>query len=129
MVDSRRILLVDDEDDIRFVLQIALETSGSYQVLPCASGAEALELAVLFRPQLFILDFMMPEMNGAETWEKLAALEGLGETPAIFITAKAERSAVDTLVDLGAFSVITKPFVISEVVSVIDELWTQTYER
>ncbi len=129
MTDLTRILHVDDEDDIRFIVQMALEMPGEIQVMSCASGAEALKEAALFQPQLFLLDFMMPEMNGEETWEKLASLEGLAETPTIFMTAKAERSTTERLVALGALSVITKPFEASEICNIIKDLWTRSLQE
>lgn len=124
MAELKRILHVDDEDDIRFIVQIALEMSGGYEVLSCASGAEALAQAESFQPQLFLLDFMMPEMDGEETWERLCALNGLANTPAIFMTAKAERSTIDRLTDSGALGVITKPFEAGEMGDVIGKFWT-----
>ncbi|MBR9864689.1 MAG: response regulator [Rhodobacteraceae bacterium] len=123
MTELKRILHVDDEDDIRFIVQITLEIARGYEIKSCASGKEAIEIARSFKPQLLLLDFMMPELDGEETWKGIAAIDGLGDIPAIFMTAKAERSNTDRLMAAGAEAVITKPFETNDIADMIDECW------
>jgi CheY-like chemotaxis protein len=110
MVDLTRILHVDDDEDIRIIAQMALQVVGDLTVLQCASGAEAVEEAPRFAPDLFLLDVMMPDMGGEETWHELRKLPGLETVPAIFMTAKAQASVAEALIANGAIGVISKPF-------------------
>ncbi|PLS20450.1 response regulator [Neptunicoccus cionae] len=125
MTELKRILHVDDEDDIRFIVQITLEIARGYEIKSCASGKEAIEIARSFKPQLLLLDFMMPELDGEETWKGIAAIDGLSDIPAIFMTAKAERSNTDRLMAAGAEAVITKPFETNDIADMIDDCWEQ----
>jgi len=105
-----RITYVEDEPDIREVAQIALETLGGFTLDICSSGAEALEKASAFRPDLILLDVMMPDMDGIETYKRLKSLPQLRDTPIIFMTAKAQAHEVASYNALGALGIITKPF-------------------
>jgi two-component system, OmpR family, response regulator len=105
-----RILYVDDDDDIRSVAVFALEVVGGFQVAACASGPEALARALDFAPQLLLLDVMMPELDGPATLAALRQDAATAATPAIFMTAKVQRTEVDRLLALGAADVIAKPF-------------------
>ena len=110
MPDLPRILHVEDDPDIREITLIALETVGGYSVVQCASGAEALTKVVEIAPELFLLDVMMPGMSGEETLSALRAIPQFAQTPAIFMTAKAQESEIGKLMAIGAIAVITKPF-------------------
>ena len=104
-----RVLYVEDEDDIRAVAQIALDGEG-FELLPCASGQEALEKVTDFAPDVILLDVMMPGMDGPTTLSQLRNMPLLVDTPAIFMTAKVQPSEVAQLKSLGALDVIAKPF-------------------
>ncbi|KPJ92802.1 MAG: chemotaxis protein CheY [Gammaproteobacteria bacterium SG8_11] len=104
-----RVLYVEDEDDIRAVAEIALDGEG-FELLPCASGQEALEKAVEFTPDVILLDVMMPGMDGPTTLAQLRNMPQLANIPAIFMTAKVQPSEVAQLKSLGALDVIAKPF-------------------
>ena len=105
-----RIFLVDDEPDIRAIARLALETVGGFTVEACNSGQEALLRASEFGPDLFLLDVMMPGMDGPETLRALRALPGFEATPVIFMTAKAMAPEIQKYKGLGALDVIPKPF-------------------
>lgn len=105
-----RIVHVEDDPDIREIALIALEMVGGLQVVQFASGREALEGAAAARPDLFLLDVMMPGMNGEETLSALREKAEFAETPAIFMTAKAQQSDVRKFLEAGALDVIVKPF-------------------
>ncbi|WP_102227016.1 response regulator [Acidimangrovimonas sediminis] len=110
MGDLPKILHVEDDPDIREIALMALEIVGGLEVAQCASGAEALERAATEAPDLLLLDVMMPGMSGDETLAALRRLDQFAETPAIFMTAKAQQSEVERLRQIGARDVITKPF-------------------
>src|SRR5215210_3699127 len=90
----QRILYVEDEADIRQVAKIALETVGGFTVELCASGAEALRSVSRFKPDLILLDVMMPGMDGPTTLTKLRNIREWRQTPAIFMTAKIQPQEI-----------------------------------
>ena len=110
MTTTRTILLVEDNDDIRIITTIALEHGGRFEVLPAASGEEALRLAESHPVDLVLLDVMMPGMDGTETFAALRELDATRDTPIVFLTAKAQSTEVQRLLKLGAKDVLTKPF-------------------
>ena len=85
----KKILYVEDEADIQKIAKLALETVGGFEVMICGSGAEALEKAPAFAPDILLLNVMMPGMNGPDTLVELMKIETLKDTPSIFLTAKA----------------------------------------
>ena len=110
MTTIRKVLLVDDEDDIRTIGQLSLSRVGGWQTLLAASGAEALTQAAAEQPDLILLDVMMPGMDGPTTLGQLRAQEATAKTPVIFMTAKIQKQEVARYLELGAVGVIGKPF-------------------
>ena len=110
MAELQRVLHVDDDDDIRVIAGIALEDVGQFTVCLCSSGPDAIAQAPEFRPDLFLLDYMMPGMDGQETARRLRAIPGLESVPVVFMTARVQGDITDKLLDLGAIGVIAKPF-------------------
>jgi two-component system, OmpR family, response regulator len=106
----KKVLCVEDEADIRTVAEMALASVGGFEVLLCSSGAEAIAKAARFKPDIVLLDVMMPGMDGRDTLKALRALPGLATVPAVFLTAKAMPSEVARFKKLGALDVIAKPF-------------------
>jgi CheY-like chemotaxis protein len=106
----RKVLLVDDENDIRTVGNLSLSRVGGWQTLLASSGAEAVALAAAERPDLILLDVMMPGMDGPTTLGQLRAQEATARTPIIFMTAKSQKHEVARYLELGAVGVISKPF-------------------
>lgn len=106
----RKILFVDDEPDIQEVVGMALELTPGLEIKTCGSGREALEMAPAYRPDLVVLDVMMPEMDGPATLRAMRTLPGLAETPVIFMTAKAQPTEIARFKQAGAADVIAKPF-------------------
>jgi CheY-like chemotaxis protein len=119
----KKVLYVEDEADIRTIAELALESVGGLEVLMCASGAEALEKADAFGPDIILLDVMMPGMDGPDTLEALHKLPGLENTPAIFLTAKAMPSEIKRYLELGALDVIAKPFDPMTLADQVKEIW------
>ena len=126
MTTLKRILYVEDEPDIRAVATIALETVGGFDLKVCGSGEEALVNAVGFRPDLLLLDVMMPGMDGPATLKALKALPELVNTPVIFMTAKVQPSEVTEYKALGALDVIAKPFDPITLAEQIKNIWQQS---
>jgi CheY-like chemotaxis protein len=109
-MSTQRILLVEDDDDIRSIAQLALERLGGYQVLACACGAQAIAQAANFCPDLLLLDVSMPGMDGPETLAALRQQTELARVPAIFLTAHTAPAQVSQYRALNAVDVIAKPF-------------------
>jgi len=120
-----RIMHVDDEPDIREVARLALEEVGGFTVESCASGAQAIERAPPFRPDVVLLDVMMPGMSGPEVLEALRGLPETAEIPVIFMTAKVQAREIEALTELGAIGVIEKPFDPMTMSSLVTEIWNQ----
>jgi len=107
---SRRLLLIDDEDDIREVAALSLEAVAGWTVLLASSGEEGLEIAADEKPDAILLDVMMPEMDGPEIFKLLQESETTRAIPVIFLTAKAQSVEQRLLLELGVAGVIAKPF-------------------
>jgi two-component system OmpR family response regulator len=106
----RRILYVEDEEDIRMVGEMSLVEVGGFEVCACASGPDALAAAAAFAPDLILLDVMMPGMDGPTVLRALRELPALAAVPAIFMTAKIMATEIAELKAAGAVEVVPKPF-------------------
>ena len=118
------IMYVEDDIDIQSIAKLALESIGGFEVTICSSGAEALTtINGGNRPDLILLDVMMPEMDGPSTLAALRTLPGAAKTPTIFMTAKAQPHEIAYLKSLGALDVIAKPFDPMQLAQLIRKLW------
>ena len=106
----QRILHIEDEEDIRTIAKLTLEALGGFTVESCGSGPEAIAAAPHFKPDMILLDVMMPGMDGPMTLAELRKLPGTQRTPVIFMTAKAQPHEIVKFRELGAVDVVTKPF-------------------
>jgi CheY-like chemotaxis protein len=107
---TKRILIMDDDDDIRDVVQVALEEFGGWLVLAAASGKEGLSLAKTESLDAILLDISMPDMDGFQVCEELQADPLTWKIPVIVLTAKVLLSDRQRLVNLEVAGIITKPF-------------------
>jgi CheY-like chemotaxis protein len=107
---AKRVLVIDDEADIRAVAEIALQALGGWEVLLASSGAEGLSKAVSEQPDAILLDVMMPVMDGVATLRALQTEPATQAIPVILMTAKAQASEQRRFAELGVAAVITKPF-------------------
>jgi CheY-like chemotaxis protein len=107
---SRKILLVDDEDDIREVAQLSLEMTAGWEVATASSGAEGVRIAAAERPDAILLDVMMPGMDGPATARELHARPETAQIPIILLTAKVQAADRRRFDDLGVAGVLAKPF-------------------
>ncbi|MET0535734.1 MAG: response regulator [Steroidobacter sp.] len=106
----REVLYVDDEPDIREIVQMALGLVDTLAVRTADSGIHALESMRERKPDLVLLDVMMPNMDGPTTLQQMRATPELQSIPVIFMTAKAMPQEVARFRSLGAAAVIAKPF-------------------
>ena len=105
-----RILHVDDEPDIREVVEISLSLDPGFETRSCSSGQEALVVAAEWQPEIILLDVMMPVMDGTATLACLRASPVTADIPVVFMTARAQSRELDLFRSLGAVGVIPKPF-------------------
>jgi two-component system OmpR family response regulator len=124
-----RILCIDDEEDILQVAKLSLEMVGGFEASLCKGSRHAAEQVRLVRPDLLLLDVMMPEMDGPTTLAKLRGDASTAAVPVIFMTAKAQPSELQHYLDLGAIGVISKPFDPMTLSEQIQALWKKHHER
>lgn len=120
-----RILYAEDEPDIQTIARFALVKLGGFDLEVCASGEEAVRKAPGFKPDLLLLDVMMPDMDGPAALEAIRQLPSLSEVPVIFMTAKIQAHEVDEYERLGAIGVIAKPFDPVTLAGQVREIWQQ----
>ena len=107
---SHRILIIDDEDDIREVAALSLETVANWQVYTANSGAQGLARAIEHQPDAILLDVMMPGMDGPTTFRELRKNPATAHIPVLLLTAKVQSSDRRRFADLGVQAVLFKPF-------------------
>ena len=118
-----RILLVEDDPDIQTVTSLALGTFGGFDVRICASAQEAVAAAPEFRPDLILLDVMMPGMDGVDALKALRRQPTVADVPVVFLTARVQPHDVERYRDLGSLAVIPKPFEPSELAGKLRAIW------
>jgi two-component system OmpR family response regulator len=109
-MSATRILHVDDEADIREIVDMSLSLNPDFQVRACASGDEALTAAAEWSPDLILLDVMLPRMDGPTILSCLRENPKTTGIPVLFMTARAQPREVEQFIALGAQGVISKPF-------------------
>lgn len=121
----QRILLVDDEADLRMVAKLALESLGGFKLELCESGEQALEKAPVFAPDLILLDVSLPGMDGPETLHTMRRQPQLADIPVVFMTAMAQPERVQEYKAAGALDVIAKPFEVLRLPNMLKEMWAR----
>lgn len=107
---SKRILIIDDDADIREATQLCLEITGQWEVLKASSGQEGIAIAAAETPDAILLDIMMPGMDGLTTLQKLQENDKTWRIPIIILTAKTQPSEQRHFAQLNVASVIAKPY-------------------
>lgn len=125
MDDLKRVLCAEDDEDIRTVLKFSLTRVGQFEVCMCEDGLQALDQAPGFKPQMILLDVMMPGLTGPETLERLRANAQLCSVPVVFVTAKATLDELEALTQHGAAGIIVKPFSASELPANLRMIWAR----
>jgi len=108
MKQGQRVLYVEDETDLQWLVKHILESSGAFEVLVCSSGDEALRSIEEFAPDLVLLDVMMPGMDGFSVLRELRARPENADLPVVFLTARQQEG--DEYLRCGAQGHIAKPF-------------------
>jgi CheY-like chemotaxis protein len=103
-------LIIDDEDDIREVAALSLETVAGWDVLTANSGVQGLARAIEHQPDAILLDVMMPGMDGPTTFRELRKNPATAKIPVVLLTAKVQSNDQRRFADLGVEAVLLKPF-------------------
>jgi CheY-like chemotaxis protein len=108
----RRILIIDDEEDIREVAALSLETTAGWEILTANSGADGVRMASETRPapDAILMDVMMPGMDGPTTFRMLQEIPGVASIPVLLLTAKVQGVDQRRFAGLGVAGVLFKPF-------------------
>ena len=107
---AKRILIIDDEEDITTLARLGLEMEAAWEVITAVSGPEGIAKAEAEQLDCILLDIMMPGMNGFAVFEKLQAKPRAQYIPVIFLTAKVQADDLSQYRTVGVAGVITKPF-------------------
>ncbi len=121
MEGRKKVLLIDDEDDVCFFLKGNLELTGEFDVLTTTSGKEGIEFARGKKPDIILLDLNMPEMSGDEVAQILSDGSDTNTIPIVFITALITKGEVgdDSITNIGGYNYVAKPVATEELVAVI----------
>jgi CheY-like chemotaxis protein len=109
-MSAKRILLIDDEPEIREIVRVSLELVGGWDVSATGSAREGLTLAADQHPDAILLDVMMPDMDGPTTFQALQAAPETSAIPVILLTAKVQAADLRRFDQLGVAATIAKPF-------------------
>ena len=106
---SLSVILAEDDPDIQLVARLALKRAG-FNVTVVGNGQEALEAVQRTPPDVILLDWMMPELDGPETCRRLKSDPATAGIPVVFLTAKSQEAEIQRGLSLGAAGYVTKPF-------------------
>lgn len=118
-----RILYVEDEEDIRRIARLALERFGKFTVEVVGDPLKAMDAIAAFGPDLVLLDWMMPGMDGPTLFRRLKEDERTKGLPVVFMTAKASGAELAELKQLGAAGTISKPFAPKDLPEQLRAIW------
>lgn len=107
---NKRVLIIDDEETIQTVVQFGIKMAAGWEVLTAGSSAQGIETAKTEKPDVILLDVMMPDMDGIATFRELQSRSETEHIPVILLTAKAQTAETRQFNELGVSGVITKPF-------------------
>jgi CheY-like chemotaxis protein len=124
MAQLRRILLVDDDEDLRALVQLCLESLAGFEVMSLEEAPQALLALESFQPDLILLDVEMPGMDGLTAFSQIQQ-SGASPPPVIFLTARQSPGDITYYCALGALAVITKPFDPMALPQMLRALWQQ----
>ena len=106
----RRILIIDDEDDIREVAALSLEATAGWDILTARSGAEGIAIATAEHPDAILMDVMMPGVDGPTTFRSMQQIPAIADIPVLLLTAKVQGVDQRRFAGLGVAAVLFKPF-------------------
>jgi DNA-binding response OmpR family regulator len=117
----KKILIADDEENLRLLVRTTLEDP-DYRIIEAADGTEALRLIREEKPDIILLDWMMPGMTGIEVLQAVKAEAALAATPVVMLTAKAQAADRERGLQLGASEYLFKPFSPLELLTVVERI-------
>ena len=118
-----RICYVEDDEDIQRIVRMSLERVGKLTVEVVSDPMVAIDRMIAFKPDLVMLDWMMPGMDGPTLFKKMRTVPETSALPVVFITAKASQRELDELRALGAAGTISKPFSPKDLPTQLREIW------
>ena len=118
-----RICYVEDDEDIQRIVRMSLERIGKMTVEVVGDPLLAIERITAFKPELVMLDWMMPDMDGPTLFRKMKEFPETKSLPVVFITAKASHRELDELRKLGAAGTISKPFSPKDLPEQLRAIW------
>jgi CheY-like chemotaxis protein len=118
-----RICYVEDDEDIQKIVRMTLERIGKRPVEVVSDPLQAIETIKRFKPELVMLDWMMPGMDGPTLYRKMKEVPEVRDLPVVFITAKASPKELDELRALGAAGTISKPFAPRDLPEQLRAIW------
>ncbi|MBS0289660.1 MAG: response regulator [Proteobacteria bacterium] len=124
-----KIMLAEDDDNIREIAERLLTKLNNLEVTSCASGQELLDTVIKEKPQLILLDVMMPEMDGLTTFKRLKEMNEVKDIPVIFSTARVMPNQVKEYLNLGAIGVIAKPYEPKIFGDTIQKIWYEHHHQ
>jgi two-component system, OmpR family, response regulator len=123
MQSLNKIMYIEDDVDIQKVVKLSLEKIGKFNVVIYNSGQEALNAISTEKPDIILMDVMMPDMDGPATFEKIKSTPEFADIPVVFMTAKAQVQEVARYRELGVLDVIIKPFDPLTLAETIKKIW------
>ena len=120
-----RVCYVEDDEDIQRIVRVSLERVGKMTVEIVTDPLRAIDVIKAFGPDLVMLDWMMPGMDGPTLFRKMKQLPETASLPVVFITAKATQRDMDELVALGAAATISKPFSPKDLPDQLRAIWAK----
>jgi DNA-binding response OmpR family regulator len=118
-----RISYVEDDEDIQRIVRMSLERVGKMTVDIVSDPTMAIEAISAFKPDLVMLDWMMPKMDGPALYREMRLHAQTSSLPVVFITAKAAQRDLDQLMGMGAVATISKPFSPKDLPEQLREIW------
>jgi CheY-like chemotaxis protein len=119
----KKICYVEDDDDIQRIARLSLERVGKMEVSIIGDPTLALDRILAFQPDLVLLDWMMPVMDGPTLFKRMRETDALRNMPVVFITAKASQRELDELRGMGAAGVLSKPFSPKDLPEQLRAIW------
>ena len=120
-----RICYVEDDEDIQRIVRMSLERIGKMTVQVVSDPMQAIDVIKTFQPDLVMLDWMMPAMDGPTLYRKMKTEPATSSLPVVFITAKAAQRDLDELTSLGAAGTISKPFSPKDLPDQLRSIWAK----
>lgn len=118
-----KVCYVEDDEDIQRIVRMSLERIGKMQVKIVADPTVAIDAILAFQPDLVLLDWMMPVLDGPALFRQMRARAELRGLPVVFITAKASQRELDELRKMGAAGVLSKPFSPKDLPEQLRAIW------